>query len=91
LYEATAISSSGRTVAGAGFNPAGLTEAWVARLACLADIFPPPEGDGVTNVDDLLFLIGAWGPCPDPCPPDLDGDGAVELDDLLILLGAWGC
>ena len=50
------------------------------------------NGDGVVNVVDLLALLGAWGPCPDPpdeCPADFDGSGDVDVVDLLILLGQW--
>lgn len=46
------------------------------------------------GVLDLLMLLGAWGPCPPPCPPscvgDTDGDCQVNVVDLLALLGAWG-
>jgi hypothetical protein len=33
------------------------------------------NGDGTTNVDDMLILIGNFGPCPcdDTCNPDCDG------------------
>ena len=51
------------------------------------------NGDGVVNTEDLLLLLGSWGPCPDPpeeCPADFNGDGFVNTGDLLILLGNWG-
>lgn len=52
------------------------------------------DGDGDVDVSDLLMLLGAWGPCPDPCPPtctaDVDGDCTVGVIDLLALLGNWG-
>jgi hypothetical protein len=52
------------------------------------------NGDGGVGIADLLALLAAWGPCPDPpgdeCPADLDGDGAVGIGDLLILLANWG-
>ena len=51
------------------------------------------DGDGVVGILDFLALLGAWGPCPDPCPPscaaDFDQDCAVGVTDLLILLGNW--
>lgn len=47
------------------------------------------NGDGMVTVEDLLQLLGAWGPCPG-CMEDLDGDGMVGTTDLLILLGGWG-
>ncbi|MCH8210501.1 MAG: hypothetical protein IIB99_03920 [Planctomycetes bacterium] len=57
-------------------------------LACPADLVV----DGVVGVKDLLFLLGAWGPCPKQgdCPADLVVDGVVGVKDLLFLLGVWG-
>jgi hypothetical protein len=43
------------------------------------------NGDGVTNMQDLLQVIAAWGPC-DGCPEDLDGDGVVGPLDLQFVL-----
>ncbi len=57
---------------------------------------PPCPADfdlsGAVDVKDLLFLLGAWGPCPPKgeCPADFDLSGAVDVKDLLFLLGAWG-
>ncbi len=52
------------------------------------------DGDGTVGIIDLLLLLAAWGPCPEPCVPycpgDLDGDCAVGIVDLLTLLGNWG-
>jgi hypothetical protein len=52
------------------------------------------DGDGAVGIIDFLLMLGAWGPCPDPCPPscpaDLDGNCAVNVNDLLILLSNWG-
>ena len=50
------------------------------------------NGDGAVDIDDLLILLAAWGPCPDPpdpCPADLDEDGSVGIGDLLNLLANW--
>jgi len=63
---------------------------------CLPDISPNPGGgDGVVNVNDLLAVINAWGPCPAPpapgtCLPDITGDGIVNVNDLLAVINAWG-
>ena len=57
---------------------------------------PPCPADfdlsGAVDVKDLLFLLGAWGPCPKQgdCPADFDDSNAVDVKDLLFLLGAWG-
>lgn len=61
---------------------------------CPTDL-APAQGDGQTNVDDLLILLQNWGPCNDPnnCPTDLappGGDDQTNVDDLLILLQNWG-
>ncbi len=61
--------------------------------AACGDSCPPDiTGDGTVGVEDLLFLLGAWGPCPPKgdCPADFDGSGDVGVKDLLFLLGAWG-
>ena len=51
-------------------------------------------GDGIVGIDDFLFLLAAWGPCDDPCPPscrpDFDGDCFVGIQDFLFLLANWG-
>ena len=50
----------------------------------------PCEGDfnndGEIAIDDVLFLIGAWG----GADGDLNGDGTTTIDDLLIVIGSWG-
>ncbi len=51
------------------------------------------DGDCTVGIIDLLALLAAWGPCPEPCPPscaaDDDGDCAVGIVDLLALLASW--
>ncbi len=61
----------------------------VASVFAAADL----DMDGVVGVTDLLMLLAAWGPCPDPpleCPADLDDSGDVGINDFLELLAAWG-
>jgi hypothetical protein len=56
---------------------------------CVEDI----DGSGSVNVDDLVELILAWGPCPVPpaaCPADVTGNGSINVDDLIQVLLAWG-
>jgi Ca2+-binding EF-hand superfamily protein len=50
------------------------------------------DGDGVVNVNDLLLVINAWGPCPPPnlCPADVTGDGMINVNDLLVVINNWG-
>jgi hypothetical protein len=65
------------------------------RLCCPADIAPESGGDGEVNVNDLLTIISAWGPCgPGFCASDIaptgGGDGQVDVNDLLAVINAWG-
>jgi hypothetical protein len=61
----------------------GVFELQVA--SCHGDV----DGSGDVDLDDLLAVLAAWGPCPG-CAADLDDDGVVGLDDLLAVLAAWG-
>jgi len=45
--------------------------------------------DGEVNTEDLLVVLGAWGPCVG-CPADVNGDDQVNTEDLLALLADWG-
>jgi carboxypeptidase A2 len=47
------------------------------------------NGDGTVDFNDLVQVLGAWGPCTE-CPEDVDGDGIVGLGDLLEVLAAFG-
>jgi hypothetical protein len=52
--------------------------------SCLADF----DGSGAVDLDDLVSVLAAWGPCA--CPQDVDGSGAVDFEDLLETLLRWG-
>ena len=54
-------------------------------IACITDI----DGDGTTNVIDLLAIIATWGPCKF-CPEDFNEDGIVDVSDLLLVISNWG-
>jgi probable HAF family extracellular repeat protein len=51
---------------------------------CPADI----SGDGLTDIDDLLAVIGAWNALGGPA--DVDSNGVVNVDDLLAVIVGWG-
>ena len=64
---------------------------------CVADITGPNNGppDGIVGVNDLLLLVGTWGPCDDPddCPADIfceDNAEIVDVNDLLLMFESWG-
>ncbi len=73
---------------------AGLDGFELVRIDCAAGNPADLDNDGMVGVTDLLILLGAWGPCQDPCPPfclgDLDNDCEIGVTDLLAVLGAWG-
>ena len=58
------------------------------------ECFPEPEcpsdvnGDGVTNVTDILAIVAAWG--SNDADADIDGDGTVGVSDLLVVIEGWG-
>jgi len=63
--------------------------------SCPADIAPAGSPNGMINVEDLLVVIGAWGPCavPSNCPADIapaGGNDVVNVQDLLAVISAWG-
>ena len=46
--------------------------------------------DGVVDVQDLLTVITAWGPCVDGVPcPDTNDDGVIDVNDLLQVIVHW--
>ena len=50
--------------------------------------------DGLVNVDDVLALISAWGPCqgdpPRESTPGTKAPSRVNVDDMVALLATWG-
>ena len=72
----------------------GTASEGVAVLGFQTGIPGDVDGDGTVGILDFLALLGAWGPCPAPCPPscaaDFDADCQVGISDFLILLGNWG-
>ena len=62
------------------------------KRACAADVVGPADSppDGIVGISDFLAVLGAWGPCGDPCATDTDGDGATGIADFLNILAAWG-
>ena len=46
------------------------------------------DGSGSVTIDDMLAMLGAWGPCAG-CPADANRDGVVDVNDVLLLLAAW--
>ncbi|MCH8053895.1 MAG: hypothetical protein IH895_07525, partial [Planctomycetes bacterium] len=85
----------GKAVHANTFGNGSDTYAFRVFEACPADL----DGNGDVGAFDLGLLLGAWGPCEEPCEPgdpsttcpaDLSGDCIVDAFDLALLLGAWG-
>jgi len=63
---------------------------------CPGDVAPSSCGNGIVNVEDLLTVIGSWGPCSTtggPCAdisPQPIPDFSVNVQDLLAVIGSWG-
>lgn len=62
---------------------------WVWRTPLIQTCPEDLDGSGDVDFNDVLAILGNWGPCA-PCPEDLDGDEVVGFDDLLAVLAAWG-
>ena len=70
-----------------GYDP----QLMIDTIHALLDDLPPLgdiTGDGLVDIEDLLAVLGAWGPCAG-CVQDINASGAVDIDDLLIVLGGW--
>jgi len=58
------------------------------------ECFPEPDcpsdvnGDGTTDVSDILAVVSAWGTADEDA--DVNDDGVVGVADLLVLIDAWG-
>jgi hypothetical protein len=64
------------------------------EIDAVSDVSPRIPGDvnldGIVNLDDLLLLIGVWGPvAPGQPPADFDNNRVVNIDDLLAIIGGW--
>lgn len=78
-------------IAPVSFAEAGIDDVVVTKLICNVGTPCPADVNGSNNVDidDLLAVINAWGPCAS-CPADVNNSGNVDIDDLLAVINAWG-
>ena len=79
----------GGIITDAGGVPVSNIAAWIGCEPVAGDV----NSDGFVNAQDLLAVITAWGPCPQPCDSscvaDVNGDCAVAVTDLIIVLTHW--
>ncbi len=83
------VNNDGRPDLVVGYAGDVSLRVFFAEVVCEGDA----NGDGVTNADDLLVVLGNFG---DAVPGgaddgDFDQSGIVNADDLLVVLGAFGC
>jgi hypothetical protein len=91
--EAWDISEDGTRIVGVALSPGRQVGcAWVVQPGC--DVPGDVNGDGSVDVQDVVAVIVAWGPCPAPCPPrcpaDLNGDCVLDVQNLIIVIVNWG-
>lgn len=72
----------------------GSTDAYAQNANSDGSLGPLDEpadvtGDGVVDVQDLVEIILAWGPCAAPCIADVNDDGVVDVVDLVAVILAW--
>ncbi len=83
------LVAGGRFTRSGGLSAENLAEWALCVEPPLGDV----DGDTIVDLEDLLLLLDAWGPCPAPCSPacpaDLDGNCAVDVRDFLLLLQNW--
>jgi lysyl endopeptidase len=81
------INEVGCNTGGGVFQGAGTTcdSGICDEPSCPTDI----DGNGVTDVSDLLEIVGQWGNTGSS-DADIDGDGVVGVGDLLAVIDGWG-
>lgn len=57
------------------------------------DVHPPPFGDGVVDLDDVLCVLAGFedlGQCPNGDIYPCGGNGVLDIDDVIAILAAFG-
>jgi uncharacterized membrane protein len=83
VSRADAISNSGQIVADGVVSGHSLT-----ILLDPIKVMGDADCNQIVNMDDLLSVIKAWGPCGG-CATDFNGDNIVNIDDLIVVLQYW--
>ncbi len=55
-----------------------------------ASICPDTNGDGVTDVQDMVNVLLDWGTDGSDHGGDVTGDGMVDVQDLVEVILEWG-
>jgi hypothetical protein len=83
---ATSISDTGLILMTGNTIPQGSIVAIVLEPAIV--LAGDSNCDKVVNIDDLLNVINAWGPC-NACAADFGQDGLVNIADLFVVIENW--
>lgn len=91
LNFAWAINNQGQIAAGGRDYNTTPISAPGFRLTPVSKIPGDYDCDHVVDIDDLLGVIGHWGPTPGGgnAPADFNHDGAVNVADLLTVILHW--
>ncbi|MEE2907336.1 MAG: hypothetical protein VX527_05825 [Planctomycetota bacterium] len=54
---------------------------------CVGDV----NGNGSTEVNDLLAVLAVYGNTCTDCSEDIDDNGLIDVNDILALLADWNC
>ncbi len=62
---------------------------WGVCLNGSSNVSADTDRDGDVDLDDLLAVLSAWGPCANCswCPADVDGDRMIGFQDLIKVVG----
>jgi hypothetical protein len=78
------LCGNGENPLNGNFNDLGGNQILDVCFTCPGDA----TGDGLIDVNDLLYVLSVWA--TDDPTADFDEDGVVDVDDLLILLSHFG-
>lgn len=85
-----AINDQGQILAQAGLGSSPHVSSTIVLLTPIPDRLGDTNCDGAVDVDDLLAVINAWGPCPGQfCAADLDRNLIMNQHDLLTVIEQW--
>ncbi len=92
LGGATGISNDGNVICGWAWGEHPLFDrvSWIATLESPTECPADANGDQVVDVQDLIAVINAWGPCPNGCDADSNGDLVIDVIDLIAVISGWG-
>jgi hypothetical protein len=74
---------------GESFSCANEMSGYTLTISCEPVCNGDVDDSGAVDVDDLLAIVNAWGPCLF-CSGDLNSSYVIDVNDLLIVINHWG-